>query len=234
MNAMKRHSRRRAAWLAAASVFALTAGCATTAVPVEPPAGLDGLRPRPVRGLDAVLVRPGVDFTVYKTVVIEPLEIAFHRNWDPNRDQRNLARRLSAEDIAGIKADMAREFRAIFVDELTTAGYRVVEQAGDDTMQIKPALADVYINAPDVMSPGVTRMYTMNAGEMTLELEVRDGPTGQLLARVVDREEDPDTGTLQITNSVTNAADFRRAVKHWAKRLRVGLEQARVQPQLRM
>ena len=43
------------------------------------------------------------------------------------------------------------------------------------------------------MTAGRTQTYTMNAGRMTLVMELRDGPTGQLLARVVDRHVGTDT-----------------------------------------
>ncbi len=59
---------------------------------------------------------------------------------------------------------------------------------------------------------------------MTLVMELRDGPTGQLLARVLDTKAGSDTGWAQVTNSVTNSADFRRAVRSWAQRLVKGLD----------
>jgi hypothetical protein len=59
---------------------------------------------------------------------------------------------------------------------------------------------------------------------MTLVMELRDGPTNQLLARVIDQK--TDTGFAQVTNSVTNSADFRRMVRSWAERLVKGLDKA--------
>jgi Protein of unknown function (DUF3313) len=223
---MNAPSNRNARWLALAVFIALAAGCASTgtSTPTRPPVDADGLTARSVGGLDEVLVRPGVDFRVYKTVLIEPLEIAFDRDWDPNRVQPDSSRRLSPADIEKIKAEMAREFRSVFVEELTSAGYRVVEQAAADTLRIKPALADVYINAPEKIAAGISRTYTKEAGEMTLQLEAHDGRTGQLLARVVDRKQDTGPQELELTNSVTNRADFRRGVRDWAKRLSTALD----------
>lgn len=226
--------RTRRAWLViTASLASFMAGCVSTSsspAPVASSAELDGLTARPVRGLDAVHVRPGVDFSVFKTILIDPLEIAFDRDWDPNRDQRDLSRRLTPADIKNIRAEMAREFRSVFVEELTSAGYRIVEQTAEDTLRIKPALADVYINAPEKMAAGSYRTYTMEAGEMTLKLEAHDGPTGQLLARVVDREQDRGLEQLELTTSVTNRADFRRAVRRWAQRLRTALDTVNARP----
>ena len=59
--------------------------------------------------------------------------------------------------------------------------------------------------------PGITRTYTTSSGSMTLVLEARDGPTGQLLARVVDgRSDDSPGGTFQWTNRATNTQAARQ------------------------
>jgi hypothetical protein len=58
---------------------------------------------------------------------------------------------------------------------------------------------------------------------MTLAMELRDGPTGQLLARVVDRHVG-DYAYAQRATSVSNSAEFRRAVNDWAKRLVAALD----------
>ena len=60
---------------------------------------------------------------------------------------------------------------------------------------------------------------------MTLVLEARDGPTGQLLARAVDRKEDEHMGGYMMwTNAATNTADARRIIDLWAKDLRKSLD----------
>ena len=100
----------------------------------------------------------------------------------------------------------------------------VTDVAGPDTIRVTPAIIDLYINAPDVMSPGRSRTYTTNAGHMTLDLEVRDSVTGQLMARAVDKQQSVDTGYMQWTNSVTNRADAQRAIDVWAAQLRAGLD----------
>jgi hypothetical protein len=190
----------------------------------SPPQNWDGLEYRKTKGLDAVYVRPGAELKIYRNVVIDPVQVAFDKNWDPNRDTRSLSQRLSPDDLQGIKDEMANEFRRILAEELAAAGWDVVAKPLEDTLRISAGLAAVYINAPDTMSAGRSRTYTMNAGRMTLVMELRDGPTGQLLARVVDRHVGSETGFAQVTNSVTNSAEFRRAVTAWAKRLVTGLD----------
>jgi len=185
----------------------------------KPPQTWDGLELTKRKGLDLVYVRPNVQFKAYKNVQIDTLQVAFDKDWDPNENVRSLSRHMTAEDIEKIRGDMVTEFRKVFVDELTKGGYQVVDKVGDDTLHVSPGLADVYINAPDRMEPGRVTTYTTDAGRMTLVMELRDGPTEQLLARVIDQKVGTDTGFAQVTNSVTNSAEFRRMVRSWAQRL---------------
>jgi hypothetical protein len=92
-----------------------------------------------------------------------------------------------------------------------------VTNPGRDVLQLSPAVIDLYINAPDVMAPGRSRTYTVEAGEATLVLEARDSMSGALLGRVLDRRETNDTGHLSMSSSVTNIADFEMLFSQWAK-----------------
>lgn len=217
---MKLLHRTRAACIG--TVFACL--LAAPALAKSPPPTWDGLEYRKTKGLDAVYVRPNVEFKAYKNVIIDPVAVAFDRNWDPNRDVRGTTGRLSTEDMEKLKSDMAAELRKVFAEELGKGGYQVVEQAGDETLRVTAGLAEVYITAPDTMSPGRSRTFVMDSGHMTLVMQLSDGPTGQLLARVVDQKAGSSTGSLQLSSSVTNSADFRRAVRSWAQRLVGGLD----------
>jgi hypothetical protein len=56
-------------------------------------------------------------------------------------------------------------------------------------------------------------------------LELRDSETTTILARSVDRRAAESAGgSLQYSNNVTNAAEVRRLIRHWATRLREGLD----------
>lgn len=209
-----------ARWILAVTGAVMLAACATQPAA---PAAWDGLERRDVKGVDQVYVRPNFKFPHYKKVIIDPVQVSFSKNW--NQDSTvSLSRRLDADDIQNIKDALAKLLRERFTRELTAGGYQVTDVPADDTIRVKPDIVNLYINAPDVQSPGITRSYTTNAGEMTLDMEVRDSPSGELLARVVDRQRALDTGRLQWTNSVTNTADAERAIDVWAKQLRAGLD----------
>ena len=197
---------------------------ATAAWAEKPPQTWDGLELVKRKGIDLVYVRPNVQFKAYKNLTIDTLIVAFDKNWDPNDSVRSAQRQFSTEDIEKIRSDMVTEFRKVFVEELNKGGYQVVDKADENTLHVSPALADVYINAPDKMQPGRVTTYTTDSGRMTIVMELRDGPTEQLLARVIDQKVGNDTGFAQVTNSVTNSADFRRMVRSWAQRLVKGLD----------
>jgi hypothetical protein len=200
----------------------LVAACATTSS--QAPASWDGLEKRDAKGVDALYVRPNYKFPHYKKIILDPCSVSFSKDWDPNSTTPDLSRRLNSDDIQKIKDALAKLFRERFTRELTEGGYEITDTASENTLRVTPAIIDLYVNAPDKMAPGISRTYTTSAGAMTLAMEMRDAPTGALLARVVDRQRAMDTGRLQWTNSVTNSADAQRAIDQWARQLRAGLD----------
>jgi hypothetical protein len=196
-------------------------GCASTDAVTE----WDGLVRQPNTRLNAVFVKPDAQIVAYRSVMIDPVQVSFDSNWDPNRGTRSMSARLNADDIAAIKGDLAELFREIFRDELARGGYQLVDQPGPETLRVTPAIINLFINAPDVSAPGRTRTYTADSGRMTLVVELRDSETGTLLARAVDTQTGRGAGVWTITNRVTNTADARRAIGVWASALRRGLDE---------
>jgi hypothetical protein len=68
---------------------------------------------------------------------------------------------------------------------------------------------------------------------MTLYMELFDGATGDIIARVIDPEADGrggfGMGTGQIANSVTNRAAADRIMRMWAETLRKALDEVKGQ-----
>jgi hypothetical protein len=201
----------------------VVAGCASTRPTA--PAEWDGLVLQPGTRLNSVWVKPDAELPAYRSVMLDPVEVRFARNWDPNRGGRSQLSRLNADDLAAIQSGLAELFREVFREELARGGYELVDQAGPDTLRVSAAIVDLYITAPDALAAGRTRTYTANAGRMTLVAELRDSTTGEILARAVDARSGRNTGTLEIANRVTNTADARRAIRVWATALREGLDQ---------
>ena len=71
-----------------------------------------------------------------------------------------------------IKADVAKLFNEVFKERLEmNDGYKVVGEAGEDVLLLRPAIIDLDITAPDVPSGGRTRTYTSTTGAATLYIE---------------------------------------------------------------
>ncbi|MEJ2514357.1 MAG: DUF3313 family protein [Gammaproteobacteria bacterium] len=204
----------------------LAAGCAA-----PPGTGFkpqwDGLVLRPGTRLDAVYVQPGAEVHSYDNIILDPVEVSFASNWDPNRGTVGASDRLDAQDIQRIRRDMAALFREVFAEELAEGGYRLVDEPAYDTLRVTPAIVDLYINAPERNATGRSRVYTAEAGSMTLVLELRDSVTGDILARVIDSSTARQTGMYTMTSQTSNTAEARRAFRNWAGILREGLDEAR-------
>jgi hypothetical protein len=204
----------------ACTVMLLACATPSTTAPEE----WDGLKKRDVKGVGLVYVRPNVQFPPYKNVMLDPVQVEFSKNWDPN-SSRELARHVDAQELARIKETLAGWVRDGFSEELLKGGYAITAAPADDTIRVSAAIVNLYINALDVPTAGRSRTYTTDAGTMTLVLEVRDAPSGQLLARVVDaRRASSGAGQMQWTNSVTNRAAAEKIISEWAQKFRAGLD----------
>jgi Protein of unknown function (DUF3313) len=188
----------------------------------------DGLKLVKVKGIDVAYVRPGATLAPFKRVMMDPAQVAFSKDWDPERTGSRM--KLTSEEREKIRTELAQLFDKTFKEELEKGGYPVVTEAAPDVLLVTAALIDVYANAPDTMEPGRSRTYVMNAGHATLIAELRDSETKAILARVADLQEARDDGFLQISNSVANSAEARAMVQRWARILVKRLDTVHKQP----
>ena len=188
------------------------------AVAQQPPQEWDGLVRVKSKSLEHVYVRPNVEFKAYKRVRLDPVQVAMDKNWDPNSGRVGLQGGLSSADVQRIREELSKMFRDVFAERLSKNGYPLVETGGDDVLLVQAALINVYVKAPDSAS-ATTRSYSMDAGRMTLVMQLADSVTGQMLARVVDTKEGSNTRGLQWANSVTNSVEARKAIGQWADAL---------------
>jgi Protein of unknown function (DUF3313) len=186
-------------------------------------ADADGLVRVNVSGIDEVYARPKADLSTYDKVMLDPIEVAFSKSWNP----RPGGVAVSAKEKQDIRDGLARVLRNAFSSELTHSGrYQIVTEPGEGVLRIKAEIRDLYINAPDLPRAGIVRTYTLSVGEMTLIAELRDAPTGDLIARVFDRKRDPESVWLELTTRVDNVAAAQRAAASWAQALREQLDAA--------
>jgi hypothetical protein len=202
--------------IVAATVLALVA-TTSYAEKAKAPESWDGLVQVKGKSFDAAYLAPGADFRPYTKVMVDPTEVAFHKDWMKNmNDRRDISRMVDDKQAQEILQAARSNFDDIFNEQFTKAGYTVVKTPGPDVLRVRTAVINLYLNAPDVMAAGRSKSFTANAGEATLVLEVRDSMSGALLGRVLDRRETRDSVGMQQSTSVTNLSDFRALFKSWA------------------
>lgn len=211
------------------SAFLLMAASLAVAKADLPAVSHDGLHLLPDTKLRAVYMKPGADLSDYDKVALLDTYVAFRKNWQ--RDHNNeepFDQRVSDRDMKEIRERVAKEFTKEFTKVLSTeGGHQVVTDAGDGVLILRPAIIDLDINAPDTMSAGMSQTFVANAGSMTLYLELYDGKTQSIIARIIDPEAADNAGIAEVANRVTNTADFDRVLRRWAEILNKHLAQVK-------
>jgi hypothetical protein len=202
-----------------ATTTLLFAGAAAPAASLAaaPPENWDGMNKVKSKRFRLAYLAPGVSFNGYTKVMVDPTEIAFDKNWrkDQNSTTRSPSRMISEADLRKIIDQGGPAATDIISKAFAKGGYPVVTAAGPDVLRVRTAVLNIDVNAPDISSPGRTRSYATEAGSATYVVEVRDSVSGSLMGRAVDSKIVGDS-LVYLRNSVTNRADFSRAVQQWA------------------
>lgn len=188
----------------------------------------DGLVLQQHTELGAVYVKPGASLTDYTKVKILDCYVAFEKNWQRNYndEQMGLGGRVTDQDVQKIKTEVAQGFQEVFTRELDKAGYTVVDTTGADVLLIRPAIINLVVTAPDVMTPGISATIVSSGGSMTLYAELYDSLTSAKIAEVLDSEEIGQNGLNYVANKVTNRAAFDETLRAWAEILVKRLDEA--------
>lgn len=210
------------------ALAAFLCGCASTpSSPIDESSVSEGLERVANKAVDALYKRPGATLTGYSKLLLRPIEVQFAKNWDPAKTASVLYD-MHEPDREKIKTELAALFADVFKNNLAKGGYPLVESAGKDVLEMRAAIVNLYITAPDVSMQvaGQSKVYTADAGEMTLIMQLHDSVTGQLLARAYDRRNASQGGMWTWTTSVTNSAEARRIIGIWATALRKAFDAA--------
>jgi len=201
----------------ALACLALTGGMAMAKE--KPPEEWDGLKLVKLKGMDAAYARPGADFTVYTKIMIDPIQVAFAKNWDAKSNYNN--QKISASKLEEIKTKLGKLAEETFAEEFSKkGGPQIVTTPGPDVLRFSSAIVDLWPRAVDTQEAGRNYTFTTSAGSAVLYAELRDSETNQLIGRVVDGREARNSGTMRWTNSVENTAEARAMVGDWARILR--------------
>jgi hypothetical protein len=192
----------------------------------------DGLTAVKSPTLDQVYLRPTVDLAAYHKVIVEPARVETQKGWRKSiNQQREPSRWLTAEDeremVDSAAAGMTKAVRAAF----EAKGFEVVTAPGPGVLRIAPSTMDLFVNAPDAITPVRQGQATyQQAGDATLNLEIRDSVSGALVGRVVDRNTARQIRNLNAVTLLSNQFWFDAMFSAWARNCATELAMARDAP----
>jgi hypothetical protein len=176
------------------------------------------------KSVDRLYRRPDVDTSSYNKILIGEPQVEFSKAWNP-RNYGTFG--LSTAQLKKIRVDLAGLAKDTFAKVLSDGGYEVVVEAADGVLEITPNVVNLHITAPDSRSAGRSKTYAMDAGSMTLALQVNDAVTGTLLAVAYDQQRGGQSATLQWVTSASNRAAASAILKRWAEQLKRELDATR-------
>ena len=181
-----------------------------------------------VPGMGVAYVRPGVSLAGYDRVLVEPVDVAFRRDWRPYRTGSLIP--LGANERDALRSDVARSVQQAFAASLQQHGLAAASDAGPGVLRLKLRVADLYLNNPWIPTPSRSRVLAASSGEMTLVAELSDARTGEVLMRAGDWQDMRATGRLLPSNDVRTGWDVDRVAHAWATSLADALRPARTAP----
>ncbi len=180
-------------------------GSQALAAPVAAPCAMTAWSSVQAGNLDRAYVRPNANLTGYLKVLIEPVRVEFSKDWLNYVNDPRYVVRLTDDDVRTIRNDTTANVVGIVADAFKARGYEIVTAPGADVLRVSPIITELYVNAPNVFPPGITRAFARDAGEATMILEVRDGASGSLLAVMSEHGIAQDmmrfTRATQVTNT---------------------------------
>jgi hypothetical protein len=201
----------------ALAVLSLALAAAVVADDALPEVSHDGLHLLKNTKLRAVYMKPGANLDNYDKVALLACYVAFNKNWQRNQNDEaiDLSDMITDQDMTRIRTDLATEFNKVFTEVLTKAGHQMVTTGGTGVLIVQPAIVNLEVTAPDTMSPGMQQNFSASAGQMTLYMQLYDGKTGDIIARIIDPEAAGDD-FVEVRNSVTNMAAAEEVLRRWA------------------
>lgn len=215
------------------TALSLLGACQSTPKGLEPLdelANSEGLARVDSRAVDVLYRRPNASLSSYTKLLIKPITVQFAKDWDPNSGSSgSVLYRMNEVDREKIKRDLGDAFLEVFRREMEGGGYPLVNETGADVLEMQAAIVNLRITAPDPSQlTGNVKVYTTDAGEMTLIMQLHDSVTGELLARAIDRKE-ATHDFYNWTTSVSNTADAKRLIDSWATQLRKAFDASRAE-----
>lgn len=193
------------------------------------PAQVDGMTATEWDDVDTLYTRGEVDLTRFRSVLIETPSVEMRPGWlrQQNRIRVSPQDRIRPEDEAKIQEELSADLVDRFTATLDRAGFEVVDEAGPDTLVVRPALVQVDVFDPNLAYRQTARRVTVPAAQagsnliatdMTLQLRFFEGDSDAALVVAEDRLQARKVTSnigLDVTDRQANAVILDR----WASKL---------------
>lgn len=183
--------------LLAVALVVLIAGCVQTTV--------ESYRRVPDAAADEAFLKAGVDFSRYKRLQPERLEIYYYEGQGAP-DSRDIER-------------VRTIFREAFLDAVDD-DYEIVSEPGPDVLGVRASLVDLKLSQTLGELPVKGRAAALVAnGQLTFFMELTDSLSGEVLARAADQEK-PVDDTLDVVDTRAQWVETEAAARRWAAMFR--------------
>ncbi|MDR8523360.1 MULTISPECIES: DUF3313 family protein [Shewanella] len=182
--------------------------------------------------LDLSYARPNVDWQKYTKLYFTPVKVTNDHPADykpPRIDRRaeglNATYDLPPEALEKMSAQFQTTVKDVFNSEQP---FELVDKAGANTLVIEAAVTDIRLSAPIESSRrsynSMGRTYTESSGSMMLLAVIKDGETGEVLAKAADRGQ----GFQQWRQNtqVFNWGDVKTVYRRWVNDFKNALMEA--------
>jgi len=180
---------------------------------------LDGLQSVSAKYFDAAFVRPGVDFSTYQKLLVGKSELAFKT---PDRAKQQFP--ITAEQKDAFRALLDTQFAEKLAD---LRNLSITDVAGPDALGVRVRVQDILTTVPPqaVGRSGWGSLSLRALGEATLVIELSDSESGEILARVYDRQAFEGVAVAQGQAApITRWEDVEALCKKWASTVRDRLD----------
>lgn len=173
---------------------------------------------------DGTFVAPGADFSKYKKILVEQLDMENVEIIQPssNTFSRNTPWVLKPQD----KAYYQERYTEALVNNLVVDGaYATASGTGTDVLILKSRILQIapLASKDDTLGrPGLMKVYSEGMGKMTIEMSLYDSVSGKALGIITDQR---DLGRIwEENNRATNNVQVRLAFEAWLGKLRSELD----------
>lgn len=173
---------------------------------------------------DGTFVAPGVDFSKYKKLIVEQLDM---ENVDIIQPSSKALMRTSPWVLgAKDKAYYQERYTEALINNLVADGaYTTVSGTGADVLTLRSRILQIapLASKDDLNSrQGIMKVYSEGMGTMTIEMSLYDSATGKALGIITDKR---DLGRIwEENNRATNNVQVRLAFNAWLGKLRSELD----------